>query len=495
MSSAIIDRVNNARIQVIKQIGQLYRNEYTLRQNILSRGMDSRRSINHECGYPETSGISVDEVYSELYGREGIATRVVDIYPDECWAVHPTLFETDDSQEETEFEKAVAGLSDSLRDVESWHMDRDEKGSTFWEVLHRADRLCGIGSYGIVLLQFDDKKQPSQPLEKGSATKLLGMRVIDQSLVQVTEYEQDPTSRRYGKPTIYSVSFSDSDTMSGEIGTPLATVSVHWTRIIHIADNLRSNDDFGVPRMQPVLNRLLDIRKLLSGSAEMYWKGAFPGISFESHPNVDPSDIDAEVKAAFKSEIEQMRNGLQRDMITGGMTANSLAPQVVSPVDQIDAQIDAICIKLGVPKRIFLGSERGELASSQDSRAWNRRVAFRQNNFCTTKIIVPLVDRLIWAGVLPEPAEGYQVEWPDLDQLTPEEKASVAAIRVKAMETFSNAGLAESLMTAFDFLVRELDYNANEAEAILLAVADSLAEVKPAADKQSDVVDDRSGQQ
>lgn len=485
MSSRIIDSIQNARQQAFaNQMRQLVQNEFVSRQQFVNQFMDSRRSINHECGYPDTGLITLETHYSELYGREGVATRVVDIFPDECWAVHPGLFETEDNQQETAFEQAFAALNDNLQEIESWYADGNEKSSPFWETLHRVDKLCGVGSFGAILIQFDDAQDPLQPMTKGGAKNCLGLRPLDQSCIDVATYVTDKTSPRYGRPETYNLTLSNTTNTSGEIGIVLETVQVHWTRLIHIADNIGSNEYFGTPRMQPVLNRLLDIRKLLGGSAEMYWRGAFPGISFESNPQVAPEDVDVDAKAAMRDALEQYMNGLQRYLISTGMMVKSLAPQVVAPNDQIDAQIDAICIALDVPKRVFIGSERGELASSQDAKKWNRRLSFRQNNFCTPRIIVPLIDRLIWAGVLPEPKEGYQVRWPDLDSLTLAEKADIAASRVEAMVKFVAGGVADSLMSQHDFLTRELGYNPEEADEILANVLDGLV-----GDSQSDAVD------
>jgi uncharacterized protein len=478
MSSKLISQVVNERIlNSVKRMDEMVQNEYTLRRDFFSQHMDARRSINHECGYPDSGSITLETHYAELYGREGIATRVVDIFPDECWAVHPELFETEDVAQETAFEQAFAGLNDNLSEMVSWYADGAEKSSPFWETMHRVDRLCGVGAYGAILIQFDDKQDPLQPMKKGGAKQCLGLRPLDQSCIRVNTYDSDRTSRRYGKPQTYTVSFNDATTNSEEIGGVLSTVEVHWTRIIHVADNIGSNEFFGVPRMQPVLNRLLDLRKLLGGSAEMYWKGAFMGISFETHPQISADDLDADFQAAMKSQLEAYQNGMQRYLLSGAMTAKSLAPQVVSPLDQIAAQVDAVCIALDVPKRIFVGSERGELSSSQDAKKWNRRLSFRQNNFCTPRIVIPLVDRLIWAGVLPEPSEGYQVRWPDLNTTTEGERADVLVKRAEAMAKFSTSDVPDVLMSQHDYLTREMGYNAEEADEILANVMENLVPI------------------
>jgi len=105
-----------------------------------------------------------------------------------------------------------------------------------------------------------------------------------------------------------------------------------------------------------------------------------------------------------------------------------MAPTVVDPTAQIAVQIEAICIKLGIPIRIFKGSERGELASSQDDAAWNDRLRLRQMYYITPRIVIPFIDRLIMLGVLSEPV-GYSVTWDDLESTTKADKARIPSTR------------------------------------------------------------------
>jgi hypothetical protein len=441
--------------------------------------MDPRRDIDDECGYPATENIRRDE-YRELYDREPIATRVVQLMPRQCWKTSPSVFETEDVGEITKFEGAWNELGRSLRGT-GWY--QDQEGNPIWEYLQRADELSGIGSYGVLLLGIDDGLELSEPIEgvetvsQGKALKegrrLLFLRAFDESLAQITAYEEDVTSPRFGQPVKYNLSFSDVSLVEAATGTPLTTKEVHWTRVVHLADNLGSSEVIGVPRMRPVLNRIMDLRKLYGGSAEMYWRGAFPGLSLETDPSLG-EDVEVDTDSV-KDALENYMNGLQRYITLQGMTANSLAPQVVDPTPQIDAQIQAICIKLGVPKRIFMGSERGELSSTQDESAWNDEVRGRQNGYVTPRIIVPVIDRLIVLGILPTP-KGYSVVWPDLDAMTEDEQAGVAVKRTDAMAKYVQGGV-EALIPPLEYFVNVLGFTQEEAAAILEATMEHIKEV------------------
>src|SRR4029077_9047423 len=184
--------------------------------------------------------------------------------------------------------------------------------------------------------------------------QLLFLRAFPESLAKVVRYESDRASPRFGQPLEYLVTVNDPNLQSlSEIGPATGTMSVHWSRAIHVADGLGSSEVFGTPRMQPVLNRLLDLRKLYGGSAEMYWKGAFPGFGFQSPPEFG-GDVDVDV-ASLRETTEAYMNGLQRYLVATGLQIEQLAPQVVDPTPQILTQIEAICIQIGVPKRVFAG--------------------------------------------------------------------------------------------------------------------------------------------
>lgn len=490
-------------------VRELIHNALLSRSELWRRFLDPRRDIDDECGYPRGRQAVSAETYQLLYEREPVAARVVQVLPQACWQVQPTVYETEDADTVTEFEEAWAALGESLYGGHNWYAS--EEGGPVWEALKRLDTLSGIGHYGVLLLGIDDGKDLRQPAAlreprsgKGKAAKkvkavedeaevedsregrkvspqsssregrkLLYLRAFPEYLAQITRFDSDPTSERYGQPEEYLLTFNDPRESAGGVGLVTGTFAVHWTRVIHVADNQESSVVFGVPRMRPVLNRLLDLRKLYGGSAEMYWRGAFPGYSLETHPQLG-GDTDVN-PTELRDMMEQYMNGLQRYLALIGMSAKSLAPQVVDPKAQIEVQLDAICIQLDIPKRKFLGSERGELASSQDDGDWNDRLRERQHSHLTPCVVCPFINRLIALGVLPEPAEGYRVEWPDLNAQTAEERAQVALTETQAISTYVSSG-SQTLIPPLDWLTRVLDWTEEEAQAVLDRAAAALEE-------------------
>ena len=322
----------------------------------------------------------------------------------------------------------------------------------------------------------EDTPEPVQQVE--TKRKLLYMRVFDESLIQITRYEADTTNSRFGQPVMYLVTINDPKEMHSGIGLTTATISVHWSRVIHVADNLNSSEVFGVPRMRPVWNRLCDLKKLYGGSAEMYWKAAFMGLALETHPQLG-GDVQLDI-TELRQQLERYQNSLQRYLAIEGTHVNPLAPQVVSPADHIDKEIEAICVQLDVPKRKFMGSERGELASSQDDGDWNGTLMERQTNYLTPKIIIPFVDRLIMIGILPPPTQ-YKLKWPDLNSLEADEQAQIGLQQTQAIAAYMQGG-CDALISPQDYLVYVLGFDEEEAEAILDNTHQHLAEANPDTD-------------
>jgi hypothetical protein len=436
------------------KMASFVRNVLTTRTAWLAKLMDPRRDVDAECGHPATVLLSD---YKDFYTRGDIAARVVTIYPQECWSENPAVYETEEDTE-TEFETAWDKLMETI---------------PVFSLLQRIDTISGIGRFGVLLLGTDDGSPLSEPLDgidaNGMMTasrperKLLYLRTFDETVTTVDALENDVRNPRYGLPTFYTVNFTDAT------GTNTFAQKIHWSRIIHVADNRTNSEIYGAPRMEVVVNRLLDLKKTAGGSGEMFWKGGFPGLSIETQPTEEEIDLD---KEATKEEIEKYMNGLQRYVATVGLAVKSLSVQVADPGPHVDIQLKLIAAALAVPWRIFVGSEVGQLASSQDSRRWNLRVARRRDDYVSPYIIRPFVDRLVAVGILPEP-ESYQIDWPDSNSPSDQEKAAVAKDRTDAIQKYVQAG-ADILIPPFHYLTLVLGLEDDEAHAIIEEAGDQL---------------------
>ena len=441
----------------------VYNEMMTMTREMLNRLTNPQTDIDSACGYLLTLGITE---YRAYYDRLGLAKRAVQIWPDECWQSFPEVYE-DDSIKETEFEKTWKELQTKL--------------SLFY-YLHKIDILSGIGQYGILLLGFDDGGKLDTPIvnvdtKTGELTKtsekrkLLYLRAYDQSVVTIATFEQSPLSPRYGMPTMYSIKYQDA----GETGKA-TDIKVHWTRVIHVADNRESSEVLGVSRMQTIYDNLFDVKKVSGSSAEMFWKGGFPGYAFELTPEAIAmgAEIDTE---SVKEQMTLWSTGLQRWLSLQGVTTKSLTPQVADPVGHVDVHLKLIALSLGVPYRVLLGSEEAKLASVQDKRTWNNRVARRQNSYLTSMLVRPFIDRLIATGCLPEPAQ-YKVVWPDLNAATKDDITKIAMNRTKAFADYVNGGV-DNLIPPRQYFTQIHMMTDEEADAIITEQEKYESELNP----------------
>ncbi|KKL26897.1 hypothetical protein LCGC14_2390630, partial [marine sediment metagenome] len=100
-----------------------------------------------------------------------------------------------------------------------------------------------------------------------------------------------------------------------------------------------------------------------------------------------------------------------------------------------------IAVATGIPSRVFFGSEQGELASSQDERAYFGMINERQEHHAEPNILRAFIDRLIEAGALSAPAnKEYTIVWPALFELTDKEIAEANKARAETAKALTPMG-------------------------------------------------------
>lgn len=394
---------------------------------------EQSRNMNAECGYPDIVDF---QMITDLYDREGVAQRVVHVYPVETWKTAPDIYETE-KQEITAFEEEATKLIQQFN---------------IWSILERADKMSGLGAFGIVLLGVDDGRKLNRPVQgikddtegaeitprQSKPLKLLYLRVFDQRQVRILKLEDDSTSPRYGRPVLYGVSMTSAKDALVSPSSAGQETEVHWSRVVHLCDNRQSSEIVGIPRLEPAYNRIRDLLKVLGGSSEMFWKGGFPGLSFQVQPGIGDIDFDED---AFKEAIDNYANGLQRYLRVVGIEVKSLAPQVADPTPQVHAGLDQICITINCPKRIFLGTESAHLASTQDQKTWADRINGRRIQYAVPYIIRPFFRRLIQMGILPF-VDSFKIDWKDPEEVDPLVRAQAFEKVVNALAQYVSSGLA-----------------------------------------------------
>jgi hypothetical protein len=343
--------------------------------------------------------------YRERYERGDIAARIVEALPKATWRGTGELVEDEDPDNVTDFEQAWFDLNDKLK---------------IWSVLARADILSGINRYAVVLI--GTKGDISSELDKGKPGELLYLTPFPEDDAVIESYVTDSADERFGLPLTYQLKrtrAAGGTGVSANFGR-----SAHWSRVLHIACDTLDDAVFGQPRLQRVWNRLDDLDKVSGGGAEAFWLRAHQGYQLKLDPDVVIEPDSAEAKA-LNDEVDEYVNGMRRYVRTRGMEMQVHSSDVADFSRPIDALLTLIAGATGIPKRILVGSEMGQLASTQDRSNWRDQVQDRRDGWASPQVLRPFVDRLIEYGYLPEPKE-YEVRWPTIQFLDETERAEVA---------------------------------------------------------------------
>lgn len=375
----------------------------------LGQSFGGLRDINAVLGYDATLDYNK---YNARFERGGIAERIVTLFPDSTWGTGAEIIEDEDPDVETRFEIEVKSLFTRL---------------DLWSKLHRADILARIGYYSVLVIGAPGNIDTELPIMRGESD-LLWFEPLPENQAQISKKIEDTGSERFGLPEFYTCKFGES-----------ISRRVHWTRIIHIAESILVGNLSGKPCLRAPWNYLDDLVKVVGGGAEASWMRASPGMQVDVPLYDDKGNIiKIEDESDLEEQAEEYQHGLRRIMYTRGTDVNVLSAQVHNFGPNAAAIIDLIAGTTGYPQRMLLGSERGELASSQDTDSYDRRVSERRIKFAGP-IIHQLIDRLIEKTALPEPVE-YQVIWPDEDELTEKEKSEVVESSARANQAQSKAG-------------------------------------------------------
>jgi len=388
----------------------------------------------------------VFEDYYNKYLRQDIAKAIIDRPIKSTWQ-GPLLLLESQQAEDTEFEKAWIELDRELG-----------MKSRF----ARVDKLTSIGRYGLLLLGLDDVKKTDDFIKPVSTTgekELLYVKSFGEKTAgyEGIEFEIDPRNPRYGLPKIYTLQIQDVATKS------LSTIKVHHTRVIHITQDNLESEVFGTPTLEAVFNRLYDLEKLIGGDAEMFWRGARPGYTGKLDPEYK---MDEQTKKELKEQIDEYENNLRRILINEGVDLQALAQQIADPSGHVDVVIQMISAVTGIPKRVLTGSERGELASTQDTSEWKEYVQARREDHAEPHIVRPFIDRLIELKLLPEPAEDYMVKWSELYSQSEKSKVEIGKGRANALREYTSNPIAMEVIPPDIFNEFFLGFDAEQVTLI-----------------------------
>lgn len=401
----------------------------------LGLGYDGDRQMHEVLGYKK------QPVYADFkarYIRQGLAHRIVKAYPDATWSQPPALREEEGDQAQTPFEVAWEVLATRLH---------------LYTVLRRVDLLANLGQYAILLLGVRGETNWTQPLARADgAESLLYVTPYSEEFARIHRFETDKSLPTFGLPLLYQLHTGTNQDVTRR-ALPSVDLVVHASRVLHVAEDLLDDEVYGIPRLEPAYDHLDDVLKIVGGGAEGFWRDARRRLALTVKEGYTLDDTSAE---ALTQEAEEYAYGFKDFLRLQGVDIAALSGTVASPRDHFDVVMELLSATTGIPKRILLGSERGELSSNQDDEAWKERITQRQRHFAEPRILRPLVDRLIALRILPTPAQPYQVVWDNLFSLSEAQQATIAKDVATALHTYA-PGMASAIVPPEQFVTEYLN--------------------------------------
>lgn len=427
---------------------------------MLGQQFGGERDMYRTLGYDRNPDF---DTYWNRYQRQDVATRVIVEPVNSTWRQPPDVTESDDASSPTSFDTEFEAFAEDTR---------------LFHYLARTDRLAGVGQYAVLLIGFDDAQPIDQPVR--NAKQVLFLAPYSQANADVNTWNNDETDPRFGLPETYRINTEGTKQplQGGNTKTGRSRI-VHWTRIIHFpSDGVDESEIYGTPRLKNVLNRLMDLEKVVGGGAEMFWRGAFPGMVFKA-------DKDTEVdEESLEAEIQEYVHEMRRYLQVQGVDTQELKPQVADPTGHVGAIVDLISGAKGMPKRKLLGSERGEMASGQDETNWNAVIGERRQNH-VNPVVRAVVNRMVEAGVLPRPAKRFTISWAPTSDISPAAQAQVARDMAQAIAAYVNAVGAPSVVPIDVFLSDVLNLDAETVREVRAKIDE-----QEAADRLDELADD-----
>lgn len=402
----------------------------------MGKQFGGERDLYAELGYP----IEIPfEKYEAMYKRQDIAGRVVDLPAQDTWRKPPSLIipveeEKKEQEKEHEFVTAVNSMARRLK---------------LWHYLERVDRLAGIGRYGVLLIgvkgEADLKEEVGAEAVKGE-DGVTFLAAFDEGSADVKEIESDAGNERFGLPKMYELDLGET----GGVGKTEKKM-VHWSRVIHVAEDLLEDEINGRPRLERVFNRMYDIEKVVGGGSEAMWRLVYQGMVLTTQKDYTKAGGEGGDDTVLEDELTEFVHGMRRILELEGFDVKFVGGEEVDPSGIFGIILSLIAGETGIPQRMLVGSERGELASTTDQASWAGAIQSRQTNFAEPMILRPFIDRLIGWGALPQVKE-YDVLWPATFALNELEEAKLAFTIADALSKLAPPGAVDMIVDPAGFI-------------------------------------------
>ena len=173
------------------------------------------------------------------------------------------------------------------------------------------------------------------------------------------------------------------------------------------------------------------------------------------------TDSNVQDEDDLKAQVKRLETQETKTLFTQGIKVSPIQFQIPDPKPTKEVIVSLISGAVNIPQRILLGTERGELASTQDEMNWYSRVDERRKQISEPKIYRTFIKLMQDADVLTEGE--FDVAWDELIESSPSEQASYAQQIATAIGAWVQAG-GDAAMPRKEFWIKILKLPYNEAE-------------------------------
>lgn len=280
-----------------------------------------------------------------------------------------------------------------------------------------------LGRSALLMVPYDTTIDLSQPRPPGDMG-IVNLLCVSGDEITPVAYEGDPRNKRYGRASNYQIAPGNSATLASEWGEQAKLQNVHWSWLLmfegnmvpsHMRALLDDSEDSVLQSVWQVLRRFLQTEQALATIVT----------KFET-ATISISGLQSALAARDGTELIQRRMGLFTQSLSllnaalidadAGEKYERKFAQVAGLEAIWDRMAHSVAKAAGIPMTQLFGMSPSGLGTDDKSgRAnWRKRVAAYRLTF-----LAPNLQALASAcGV-----DGVLVEFPPLDEVTPEELA------------------------------------------------------------------------
>lgn len=428
----------------------------------LKRSLDNLYGISHNgkrdlvkiYGYPEPGDLCFDYFLTQ-YKMNGVANRIASMPPRSCWRDGAFLAESDD-------ENAEVILAEEMRALGRAGLFRE---------LEKADILNRLGQFSVMYIGLPDNNDLTKPVGKGGGSiEDIYFAAFSEASVTISKYDTDKTSKRFGLPEIYTLTPGATGTGSNKAADTRQPIKAHWSRVVHLAEGALDNGVYGIPVLQPIINRCLDLDKTVGGAAEAFFRNAAQKMvmAIDKEATITPEGM-----TAFQADVEKFVNQMQNIIGAKGSKISALAVQTADPGPVTATAWEFIAGYTGISRRIWTGDGSGQYTGNEDKASFNQIISDRQQQECTGWLEQALT-AIDSAGLIKMP-EDYIIGYPvptAMDEKTSSEvalnRARAAQAVAGAIQAYAMTPGAESMIPPESFRRAVLELDIEELEKITL---------------------------